>query len=133
MLRDLAMRNAKGIDGHHRFGSPSEITAVNGHVVAVRHHETWFIFEITRKVSQERLDRSSTVGNLWVVLPIVIAKQAVENGRVTIDKNPRNSRQNQRLVGVGSIVVVVMVVAFFVLGRNSIMASVTRQLRPFAR
>jgi hypothetical protein len=45
---------------------------VNGHVVAVRHHETWFIFEISRKVSQERLDRSSTVCNLWVVLPIVI-------------------------------------------------------------
>jgi hypothetical protein len=72
MLRDLAMRNAKDIDGYHRFGSPSEITAVNGHVVAVRHHETWFIFEISRKVSQERLDRSSTVCNLWVVLPIVI-------------------------------------------------------------
>src|SRR5262245_8616078 len=46
---------------HHRSRSPSEIAAVNGYIVALRHHETWPIPEFSRKVSQERLDRSGAV------------------------------------------------------------------------
>src|SRR5262245_23940479 len=103
MLGDLAIGDAEDIDSDHRFRSPSEIAAVNGDVVALRHNETWLILEVSRKVSQERLDRSGSVWNLWVVLLIVIAEQAVENGGITIDENPLDPRKNQRLVGVGGI------------------------------
>ena len=80
MFGDLAIGDAE--DVHHRSRSPSEIAAVNGYIVALRHHETWLIPEISRKVSQERLDRSGTVRNLRVVLLIVIAEQALENGGI---------------------------------------------------
>src|SRR6266478_6352032 len=84
MFGDLAIGDAEDIHSHHRFRSPSEIAAVNGDIVALRHNETWLIPEVGRKVSQERLDCSGTVRNLRVVLLIVIAEQAVENGGITI-------------------------------------------------
>ena len=78
MFGDLAIGDAEDVHRHHRSRSPSEIAAVNGDIVALRPHETWLIPEISRKVSQERLDRSGAVRNLRVVLLIVIAEQAVE-------------------------------------------------------
>jgi DNA replication protein DnaC len=52
MLRDLAVSDAKDVHGHHRLWSPSEITAVNGNVVAVGRHEIGFVFDVSRKPSQ---------------------------------------------------------------------------------
>src|SRR3989442_5626156 len=101
MLGDLAIRDAEDIHSHHRFRSPPEIAAVNGDIVALRHNETWLIPEVSRKVSQERLDCSGAVLNLRVVLLIVIAEQAVENGGITIDENRLDPRQNRCLVLAG--------------------------------
>src|SRR5260370_31255053 len=98
MFGDLAIGDAEDIHSHHRFRSPSEIAAVNGDIVALRHNETWLIPEVSRKVSQERLDRSGAVRNLWVVLLIVIAEQAVENGGSTIDEHSLDPRHDQCLV-----------------------------------
>jgi hypothetical protein len=76
---------------------------VNGDVVALRHNETRLVLEVSPNVSQERFDRSGAACNLWVMLLIVIAEQAVENGVISIDENPLDPRKNQRLVGVGGI------------------------------
>jgi len=73
---------------------------VNGDIVALRHNETRLRPEVSRKVSQERLDRSGAVRNLRVVLLIVFAEQAVENGGISIDENALDPRQNQCLVGI---------------------------------
>src|SRR6266851_3730706 len=97
MLGDLAIGDAEDIHSHHRFRSPSDIAAVNGDIVALRHNETWLIPEVSRKVSQERLDCRGAVRNPRVVLLIVIAEQAVENGGITIDENSLDPRQNQCL------------------------------------
>ena len=81
-----------------RSRSPSEIAAVNGDIVALRHHETWLLPEISRKVFQERLDRSGAVQNLQVVLLIVIAEQAVENGGISIDENSLDPARTSALL-----------------------------------
>src|SRR2546426_10456975 len=81
------------------FG-PHPKAAVNGDIVALRHNETRLRPEVSRKVSQERLDRSAAVRNLRVVLLIVFAEQAVENGGISIDENALDPRQNQCLVGI---------------------------------
>ena len=103
VLDDLAIGDTEDIDSHHGFGSPSEIAAVNGDIVAVRHYETRLILEVSREFCLERLDRVDAVWDLGVVLLIVMAEQAVENGGITIDENSLDPRKNQRLVGVGGI------------------------------
>src|SRR6266478_3628397 len=85
MFGDLAIGDAEDIDSHHWFWPPSEIAAVNGDVVALRYDEPGFILEVSRKFSQERLDRSGAARNLRVVLPIVGTEQAVENVEITVD------------------------------------------------
>src|SRR5207244_13023660 len=77
------------------FG-PHPKAAVNGDIVALRHNETRLRPEVSRKVSQERLDRSGAVRNLRVVLLIVFADQAVEIGGIAIDEDGLDPLQNQR-------------------------------------
>ena len=49
------------------------------------------------------LDRCRAVGDQRIVLPIVVAEQAVENGRIAIDKDAFDACKNQRLVMLGWI------------------------------
>src|SRR5262245_35615203 len=100
MFGDLSIGDAKDIHRHHRFRPPSDIAAVNGDIFAFRHNETWLIPEVSRKISQERLDRSGAVRDLRVVLLIVIAEQTVENGGIPIDEHSLDARQDQRFVGI---------------------------------
>src|SRR5215469_5382924 len=97
MLGDPAIGDAQNIDSHHRFGTPSEIAAVNGDIVAVRHYETRLILEVSREFCQERLDRGDAAWDLRVVLQIVMAEQAIENGGVPIHENPLNPPQEPGL------------------------------------
>src|SRR5260370_13148581 len=95
MFGDLAIGGAEDIHSHHRFRSPSEIAAVNGDIVALRHNETWLIPEVSRKVSQERLDRTGAVRHLWVVLLIDIAEPAVRTAPHTLLDHSLASPHNQ--------------------------------------
>src|SRR5215472_1228007 len=102
VLGDLAIGDPEDIDSNRRFWSPSEVATVNHDIGALGHNKTWLKLEISRKLSQERLNRSGAVRNLWVVLPIVVAEQPVENRGSAIDENPLDPRKNQRFVGVRS-------------------------------
>ena len=95
MFGDLAIGDAEYVNSDHRLGSPSEIAAVNGDKVAFRHHKAWFVLEVSPKVSEQRLDRGGAVWNLWIVLPVVVAEQPVQNCGISLDKNPLDSRKNQ--------------------------------------
>jgi hypothetical protein len=59
--------------------------------------------EVGRKLSQKCLDRSSTVRNLRIVLPIIIAEQTIENGGIAINENALDPGKDKLLVGVGII------------------------------
>ena len=98
MFGDLAIGDAKNIDRNHGLRSPSDIAAVNADVIAVRHHETRLVLEVGRQVAQQSLDRRRTVWDQWIMLAIVAAEEAVENGRISIDKNALDPCKDKRLV-----------------------------------
>src|SRR5579862_5797264 len=75
MFCDLAIGHAENIDRNHRLRSPSDVAAMNHDIIAIRHHETWFVFKVARQVSQQRLDRRSAIRDQRVMLPVVIAEQ----------------------------------------------------------
>jgi len=66
MLGDPAVGDTEDIDSHHGLGDPSKIASVDENVVSFRRHETRLIFEVSREIPQEYLDRSDTIGNLRI-------------------------------------------------------------------
>src|SRR4029077_4872981 len=98
MFCDLAIGHAENIDPNHGLRSPSDIAAMNHDIFTIGHNDTGLVFEIGRQVLQNRLDRPCPVWNLRIMLLIVVAEQAVENGRVAIDENAPDTCKNQRLV-----------------------------------
>jgi len=103
MFRDLAVGHAENIDPDHGLRSPSDIAAMNHDIVAIGHHETGLVAEVGRQVLQYCLDRCRAVGDRRIMLPIIVAEQAIENGRIAVDKNALDPRKNQRLVMLGRI------------------------------
>ncbi len=103
MLGDLAILDTEDVDRHHGLRTPAEIAAVDENVVAFGHREAGFVLEICRKVAEQPLDCGRAVRDLRIVLPIVVAEQAVEHGRIAIDEDPLDPGENEFLVGFGSI------------------------------
>ena len=102
MFRDLAVGHAENIDPDHGLRSPSDIAAMNHDIVAIGHHETGLVTEVGRQVLQYCLDRCGAVGDQRIMLPIIVAEQAIENGRIAIDKTPlMPARTNALLCSVG--------------------------------
>src|SRR5262245_10832271 len=103
MFRDLAVGHAENIDPDHGLRSPSNIAAMNHDIVAIGHHETGLVTEVGRQVLEYGLDRGRAVGDQRIMLPIVVAEQAIENRGIAIDKNAADAGKNQRLVMLGWI------------------------------
>ena len=98
MFRDLAVGDAEDIHADHGFGSPPDIAAVDGDVVALSDHQTWFVFEVRTKLTQDCFDCRGAVWNPRVVLLIVIAEEAVENTGIAVNETSLDPCKCERFV-----------------------------------
>jgi hypothetical protein len=69
---------------------------VDGDKVALSNHQTWFVFEVRTKLTQDCFDCRGAVWNPRVVLQIVIAEKAVDNTWIAVNESSLDPCKGER-------------------------------------